>query len=77
MGVFSTILILENSKFGLIVFGKFHGKNKKADLSAAEEALLRDFEQLDTRDQEDVLGNVKMKLENAKKGTTSSSLGNA
>jgi transcriptional regulator with XRE-family HTH domain len=55
-----------------VVFG-----NRKADeLSPEESLLVNAFRQLDSRDQNDILGNVKLKLENAKKDTASSSLGN-
>jgi transcriptional regulator with XRE-family HTH domain len=44
------------------------GKQNKINLSAKEEDLIKCLRQLDSRDQDDVLGNVEMKLKKAKKG---------
>jgi len=50
---------------------------EEADLTNEERDLLGRFRQLDSRDRADVLGNVEMKLENAKKGDILSSSVNA
>jgi hypothetical protein len=57
-----------------VIFRETQGS---AGISAEEEALLKGFRQLDSRDRADVLGIAEMKLENAKKGGIFSSLSNA
>jgi transcriptional regulator with XRE-family HTH domain len=47
------------------------------DISPEERLMLWNFRQLDQRDRDDIIGNIKMKLDNAKKGAISSSSGNA
>ncbi|MDR1904387.1 MAG: hypothetical protein LBQ88_19150 [Treponema sp.] len=52
------------------------GKDKSS-ITSEEQTLLIGFRQLDTRDREDLLGNLQMKLDNAKKGDIISNSGNA
>lgn len=65
--------------FNISMDSVFWGKEKAGslELSDQEGDLLRSFRQLDKRDQDDVMGNIFMKLEAAKRGDISSSSGNA
>jgi len=65
----ASVVEFYNISLDFIVFGK----QEKNNLSANEKSLLDGFRQLDSRDQDDLLGIVKMKIENAKKDAILSS----
>ena len=55
-----------------LVFGKTHDQ-ALLNLDDQEYSLLAGFRVLDDRDKEDILGNIRQKIENVKKGANSSS----
>jgi hypothetical protein len=72
---FAVVVGFYGVSMDLIFWGKEKAGNQ--ELSEQEANLLRGFRQLDQRDRDDITGNIKMKLDNLKKGDISSNSGNA